>query len=162
MTLRVRDARPEDAEKLHALLHAAYEDRARRASEHVGALASSGGDDRPLTDTLERVRADVAEGLVLVAEDEEGRLVASVMLRRVANIRRLAVAPERKGEGLGGKMLEEAVARAAREGMTYAMLDTIPTHPWLPAFYRRHGFEDRCVERFPDGKDWLQLRRRLD
>lgn len=146
MTIRVRDARPEDAEALHALLHAAYEDR---------------GEDRPLVDTVDRVRADIEEGLVLVAEDTSGRLVASVMLRRVANVRRLAVAPTRKGEGLGGRMLDAAVARAETEGMTFAMLDTIPTHPWLPDFYRRHGFEDRCIERFPDGNDWLQLRRRL-
>ena len=146
MTLRVRDARPEDAEKLHALLHAAYKDR---------------GDDRPLTDSVERVRADIEEGLVLVAEDAGGRLVASVMLRRVANIRRLAVAPEAKGAGLGAQMLEAAVERARADGFTYAMLDTIPTHPWLPEFYRKHGFEERCLETFPDGNDWLQFRRRL-
>ena len=150
MTLRVRDARPEDAEEIHALLHAAYQDRED---------ASESG--RPLTDSVERVRADIEEGLVLVAEDAGGRLVASVMLRRVANIRRLAVAPERKGEGLGGEMLEAAIERAQREGMSVAMLDTIPTHPWLPDFYRKHGFEARCVERFPDGKDWLQFRRKI-
>lgn len=144
--LRVRDARPEDAQELHALLHAAYKDR---------------GEDRPLTDTVERVRADIEEGLVLVAEDDQGRLVASVMLRRVANIRRLAVAPGRKGEGLGGEMLEAAVERARRDGFTVAMLDTIPTHPWLPEFYRKHGFQERCMETFPDGNDWLQFRKRL-
>src|SRR5688500_11063190 len=125
MTLRVRDARPEDAEELHALLHSAYQDR---------------GDDRPLTDSVERVRADIEEGLVLVAEDAGGRLVASVMLRRVANIRRLAVAPDAKGAGLGAQMLEAAVDRAREDGFGYAMLDTIPTHPWLPEFYRKHGF----------------------
>lgn len=146
MTLRVRDARPEDAEELHALLHAAYKDR---------------GDDRPLTDSVERVRADIEEGLVLVAEDAGGRLVASVMLRRVANIRRLAVAPDAKGAGLGAQMLEAAVSRAREDGSSYAMLDTIPTHPWLPEFYRKHGFEERCLEKFPDGNEWLQFRRKL-
>ena len=86
MTMRVREARPEDAEELHTLLHAAYQDR---------------GDDRPLTDSVERVRADIE------------------------------------------------------------MLDTIPTHPWLPEFYRKHGFEERCLEKFPDGNEWLQFRRKL-
>lgn len=146
MTLRVREARPEDAEELHALLHAAYRDR---------------GDERPLRDSVERVRADIEEGLVLVAEDDAGRLVASVMLRRVANIRRLAVAPDAKGAGLGARMLEAAVDRARDDGFAYAMLDTIPTHPWLPEFYRKHGFEERCLEKFPDGNDWLQFRKRL-
>lgn len=159
--LSVRDARPDDAEALHALLHAAYKDRAQRASGRVGADASLGGDERPLTDTIDRVREDIREGLVLVAEDDVGKIVASVMLRRVANIRRLAVRPDRKGEGLGGAMLDAAVDRARRDGFAFAMLDTIPTHPWLPEMYRKHGFEERCLERFPDGNDWLQFRKRL-
>lgn len=146
MSLRVRDARPEDAEELHALLHAAYRDR---------------GEERPLTDTVERVRADINEGLVLVAEDDAGRLVASVMLRRIVNVRRLAVAPHRKGERLGARMLAAAEERARAEGFAWSMLDTIPTHPWLPDFYRKSGYEERCVERFPDGNDWVQFRKRL-
>lgn len=143
--LRVREARPEDADELHALLHAAYAERA----------------ERPLADTLETTRAHIREGLVLVAEDEAGRLVATVHLRKVVNIRRLAVLPAAKRRGLGGEMLEAAMERARADGFAWAMLDTIPTHPWLPDFYRAHGFEERCVERFPDGLEWVQFRKRL-
>lgn len=149
--VRVRDARPEDAPELHALYHAAY---AVHEDEHRPPQAA-------LKDSVDDVRASIEEGLVLVAEDASGRLVGSIMLRRVANLRRLAVAPGEKGRGLGGELLEAATARAKEEGMTVAMLDTIPTHPWLPAFYRKHGFEERCVERFPDGMEWLQFRRTL-
>lgn len=145
-TLRMRDARPEDAEALHAMRHAAYADR---------------GPERPLVDTLEDTLRDITDGLVLVAEDEAGRIVGSVHLRRVANVRRLAVAPDAKGEGVGAALLEAAVERARRDGFAYAMLDTLPDHPWLPEFYRRHGFEERCLERFPNGVDWLAFRRRL-
>ena len=148
---RIRDARPEDAAALHALYHAAY---AGREAEHATPHAA-------LADSLEDVRGFLDEGIVLVAEDDAGAMVGSVMLRRVANLRRLAVAPDRKGQGLGGALLDAAMARARKEGMTVAMLDTIPTHPWLPDFYRRHGFADRCVETFPDGARWLQLRRDL-
>ena len=149
--LRVREARADDAVELHALYHAAY---AEHQDPHRPPQAA-------LKDLVEDVQAYIAEGLVLVAEDEDGRLVGSVMLRRVANLRRLAVAPDRKGEGLGGALLEAALARAKEEGMTVAMLDTFPTHPWLPSFYRRHGFEERCVEVFPDGFEWLQFRKPL-
>jgi GNAT superfamily N-acetyltransferase len=148
---QVRDARPEDAEALHALYHAAY---AVHEDPHRPPQAA-------LKDSVADVRAYIAEGLVLVVEGEDGRLLGSIMLRRVANMRRLAVAPEAKGKGLGGALLEAAVARAREEGMTLAMLDTFPEHPWLAAFYRRHGFRDRCVEVFPDGARWLQLRRGL-
>jgi len=148
---RIRDARAEDAEALHALYHAAY-----GADEDA---------DRPpqvaLRDSLDDVRASIAEGIVLVAEDPSGALVGSVMLRRVANLRRLAVSPEAKRRGLGGELLEAALSRAKDEGMSVAMLDTIPTHPWLPDFYRAHGFEERCVETYPSGVEWLQLRRAL-
>ena len=146
MTVRMRNARPEDAEPLHAMLHHAYADR---------------GKERPLIDTIERVRADIQEGLVLVAEDSNGQIVGSVMLRRIVNIRRLAVTPEMKGEGLGAQLLDAALARAKEDGFAFAMLDTIPTHPWLPKFYRDHGFEERCMETFPDGAEWLQFRKPL-
>lgn len=149
--LRVRDARPEDAQELHALYHAAY---AVHEDAHRPAQAA-------LKDSVDDIRAYIEEGLVLVAEDEGGRLVGSVMLRRIANLRRLAVSPGEKGKGLGGELLEAAISRAKEEGMTVAMLDTIPTHPWLPDFYRKHGFEERCVETFPDGMTWLQFRRML-
>lgn len=164
--LRVRDARPEDADALHALYHAAYAVHALNASADASGPQHAAEDaHRPpqaaLKDSVDDVRAYIEEGLVLVAEDDEGRLVGSIMLRRVANLRRLAVAPEEKGRGLGGELLEAAMSRAKEEGMTVAMLDTFPTHPWLPKFYRGHGFEERCLETFPDGMQWMQFRKQI-
>lgn len=149
--VRVREARPEDAEALHRLYHAAY---ALHQDPHRPPVAA-------LRDTVEDVRAYVRDSTVLVAEDEQGNLVASVALRRIANLRRLAVAPGRKGEGLGGALLEMAVQRAADEGFEYAMLDTFSTHPWLPGFYARHGFQRRGVLRMDEGTEWVEFRRRL-
>lgn len=147
----MRPARVEDAEKLHALYHAAY---GVHEDPHRPPIAA-------LKDTVADVRAYIEEGGVLVAEDERGELVASVHARVLVNLRRLAVAPARKGEGLGGALLEAAMEEARRAGHAWAMLDTIPTHPWLPAFYRRHGFVERCLEKWPGGVEWLQFRRRL-
>lgn len=150
--LRLRDARPEDAEALHALYHAAY--------------APDEDPHRPpetrLTDTVEDVRGFLRDSHVLVAEDDHGRIVGSIGIRRIANLRRLAVSPDLKTNGLGGALLEAAMERAAKEGFVWAMLDTLPDHPWLPGFYRKHGFEPRCLEEFPSGARWLQFRKRLD
>lgn len=66
-----------------------------------------------------------------------------------------------EGEGLGAALLDGAVERAAGEGFELAMLDTFATRPWLPGFYARHGFVERCVERFADGTEWRQFRKRL-
>lgn len=148
---RVRDARPEDAEEILALYHAAYSPLNDPHRPPVAGLA----------DTLEDVRAYLRDMRVLVAEDADGRIVATVAVRRIANVRRLAVRPDAKGRGLGAALLEAAVDAARDEGFEVAMLDTLDDHPWLPDFYRRHGFEDRCVEHWPDGMRWLQLRRRL-
>lgn len=148
--IRLRDARPEDAEALHALYHAAYhpdQDPHRT---------------RPLKDTVEDVRGYLREHALLVAEDEAtGALLATVQLRAIANVRRLAVSPDAKGLGLGSALLDAALARAADDAFDLAELDTQPDHPWLAPFYARHGFEVRGVEELADGSRWLVMRKRL-
>ena len=148
--VRLRDARPEDAEALHALYRAAYhpdQDPHRT---------------RPLKDTRDDVRGYLREHAVLVAEDEKtGALLGTIHLRAIANVRRLAVAPEAKGTGLGSALMDAALERAAADGFDLAELDTQPDHPWLAAFYGRHGFEVRGIEELPDGGQWLVMRKRL-
>ena len=145
-SMRIRDATPDDVEALHALAHAAYAQRG----------------ERPLPDTPDDWRAFLRDSRVLVAEDDEGRIVGTVGVRRIADVRRLAVAPEAKGKGVGSALLEAALDAARDEGFVLAELGTIPGHAWLPDFYRRHGFADRCTQVMPDGTEWLILRRRLD
>jgi len=147
--VRLRDANPADADALHALYHAAYapdEDPFRR---------------KPIRDTRDDVRSYLSERAVLVAEDPQGALVATAHLRAIANLRRVAVHPERKGEGLGAAMVKAAVARARAERFDFVELDTQHDHPWLPGFYRRHGFVERGVETMADGSRWLVMRQRL-
>lgn len=146
--VRLRDATSADAEALLALYRAAYappEDPFRK---------------KPLADTLDDVRGYLREGKILVAESSEG-IVASAHLRSIANLRRLAVHPERKGEGLGAAMVEAALARARADRFGFVELDTQDGHPWLPAFYVRHGFVERGVETMPDGTRWLVMRQRI-
>lgn len=150
--VRVRDATPADADALHALYHAAY----APAEDPFRAKAGV-----PLKDTVEDVRGYTREHAVLVAEDERGAFLGSVHVRALANVRRLAVAPGHKGAKLGSLLLEAALERAKTDGFDYAELDTFGEHPWLPAFYRRHGFVERGVETMADGSRWLVMRKRL-
>jgi GNAT superfamily N-acetyltransferase len=150
--LRLRRATRDDAPALLALYRAAY-------SVHEDPHRPPTGG---LKDSLEDVRGYVEREVVLVAVHEAtGALVASVALRRIANVRRLAVAPDRKGQGVGAAMLEAAADEARAEGFDLAMLTTFDAHPWLPAFYERHGFEAYSVERSKDGNVWRQMRRWL-
>ena len=148
---RLRDGTPADADALHSLYHAAY-----------GAGQDSHRDNKgaPLKDTLADVRSFLEEHAVLVAEDADG-LAATVALRSIANIRRLAVRPGLKGARIGSAMLDASRERARADGFDFAMLETFDDHPWLSPFYQRHGFEQRGIETFPDGSRWLVMRQRL-
>jgi GNAT superfamily N-acetyltransferase len=147
----IRDATDEDAPAIHALYVAAYSPESDPSRSSLA----------PLRDTVEDVRAYVRDSRVLVLEDTEGRIVATAAVRRVANVRRLAVMPEAKGAGLGAAMLDAALDAARDEGFEVAQLETPEAHPWLAAFYSRHGFEARGVETTADGSAWRVMRKRL-
>ena len=149
--MRIREATLDDAEAIHALNHAAY---SVHNDPHRPPLAA-------LKDTLDDVRGYVRDSTVLVAEDDAGRIVGTVALRRVANVRRLAVAPDAKENGLGATLLKAAVERGRKEGFEVAELDTMAGHPWLPGFYERHGFAERGLLRMKDGTEWVAMRRKL-
>lgn len=151
MQPRIREATEHDAEALHRLYHEAYSVHSDPHRAPIGGLR----------DTVDDVRAYIRDSTVLVAENEKGEIVATCATRRIANIRRLAVAPGAKGAGLGALMLEAAVQRASEDGFEVAQLETIRGHPWLSQFYERHGFELRGVERMSNDLEWLVMRRKL-
>ncbi len=82
--------------------------------------------------------------LALVAE-EDGAVVGHIMIsyvtlqgdeaRQVLSLAPVAVAPERQGEGIGGALIREAVARADALGEPLVVLQG------HPAYYPRFGFE---------------------
>ena len=58
-----------------------------------------------------------------------------------AVIHDLVVLKDRRGEGLGSAMLEEAVAEAGRIGAKVVRLSAEPSS-WLEEWYKRHGFQE--------------------
>ncbi len=132
--MQFRRAGLEDAEVLQALLHRAY-----------AANAATGFNFTAATTDLALVHETIATAETWLLE-AEGRLLGTVTLRRQASsINWLAVDPPAQGQGLGARLLAFAEARARQCGRRTIQLDTPVTHPWLPAFYQRHGFRRQRV-----------------
>lgn len=103
--LVIQPAAPVEAEALLALQRLSYQGEARRYEDD--ALP-------PLTQTLDALRADIREGVVLVARlgDE---LIGSVRARRagdVLKVGKLLVHPSRRHVGLGTRLLTAIEAHA--------------------------------------------------
>lgn len=115
--------------------------RARRAHrgdvQAVHALiASYAAEGILLPRTEDNVRQHVSSFLVL---EEKSKVIGCVSLETygtdLAEIRSLAVGPDFRGRGLGGNLVEFALAEARRKQIARVFA---VTH--APAFFIRHGF----------------------
>jgi putative acetyltransferase len=62
--------------------------------------------------------------------------------RAVAEIKRMYVAPEARGRGVGGRIVAALEAEAVRLGFSRLVLETGPRQPEAIAIYRRAGFSE--------------------
>lgn len=92
---------------------------------------------------------------VWVARDEGGSAVACGALRRhgggVGEVKRMYTIPARRGEGIGGLILDRIESRAREEGLRRLVLETGHVHHAAYRVYERGGFT-RCgpVLDYPD------------
>ena len=106
-----------------------------------------------------------ADTTVFIAR-EGGRAVACGALRRhgdgVGEVKRMYTRPEMQGRGIGGKILDEIMALARREGITKLVLETGDRHPAAWRVYERGGFT-RCgpVLDYPDSQWSVFYEKRL-
>jgi N-acetylglutamate synthase-like GNAT family acetyltransferase len=126
--LRARKARLSDAAAIHAL------------------IASYAAEGILLPRTEVNVREQVSKFLVL---EEKGKIAGCVSLENygadLAEIRSLAVSPEIRGRGLGGRLVEFALAEARRKRIARVFA---VTH--APQFFVRHGFAASSRHALPE------------
>lgn len=83
-------------------------------------------------------------GCLFLARDSFGRAVGCVGVRPImpdgcCEMKRLYVAPEGRGFGLGRRLVEAVIAEAVRIGYREMRLDTLPTMSGAIALYERTG-----------------------
>ncbi len=90
--------------------------------------------------------AEINAAGILVAE-VDGQIVGYISTRvdpssRIGGIPNFAVLPEFQQRGIGRRLLEEAVAYLAAQGMTYARIETLDQNDVGAHFYPDFGFEE--------------------
>ncbi len=90
--------------------------------------------------------ADINAAGILVAE-VDGRIVGYVTTRvdkaaGIGGIPNFAVLPEFQQRGIGHRLLEEAVAYFAAEGLSYARIETLDQNDVGAHFYPDFGFRE--------------------
>jgi len=117
----------------------------------------------PLTQTLEEVESELVENLGCVALDGH-RVVGAARARLDGDlllVGRIAIAPDRAGEGIGSKLLAAVEARGAEAGATEAELFTGSLSEANLRLYEREGYLE--TQRVPgdDGTEQVFMRKRL-
>ena len=99
----------------------------------------------------ERLAAMMQKGEILIAENEEGELLASIYTERRGNrgyLGMLAVDPSHQRGGLGQQMLAAAEDRFRTQGCEAIDISVLSLRPELPRIYRRYGFVETGTEEF--------------
>jgi predicted N-acetyltransferase YhbS len=92
----------------------------------------------------ERLAATMEEGEILIAEDSDGRLLASIYMERRGThgyLGLLAVDPTMQGRGLGRTLIEAAESRFRAVGMEAVEILVLSPRTDLPPLYRKLGYE---------------------
>ena len=120
----------EDAGEVLTLQRAAYVSEAMAYDQFLP----------PLHETLDEVREVLRRtDVTVLGIRDNGRLIGMVRLLPGGEIGRLAVAPDRQGEGLGSLLLREVIARSPGEAL---WLFTGEHSEGNLRLYRRLGFEE--------------------
>lgn len=142
MTAGIRPVRADEHDAVHAVVAAAFE--GEQVADLVDALREAGRVE------VELVAVDGGEvvghvGLERCWVDDEELLVEALTLSP------LSVAPDRQGEGIGGRLIEAALDAARNRNEPYVFLEG------APGYYTRHGFgpaRDHGFERPSDRIPW--------
>jgi GNAT superfamily N-acetyltransferase len=135
----LREARPEDAEAVAALVNAAF----RVESFFIDGDRTSAAEIRGLLDG----------GSFLLAEDGEGRLAGCVYVDRRGPrgyFGLLAVDPGRQRSGLGRRLVAAAEEHCRQGGCAHVDIQVVNLREELPPFYRGLGYVESGSAPFPE------------
>ena len=96
-----------------------------------------------LSESPETVAADFATGGGLLLRDDDGRLLGACRVRPLGTawvVRRCAVDPSYRKQGLGRRLVDEAAAWAVDEGALHLHVGVRDALPGNRAFWERQGF----------------------
>jgi ribosomal protein S18 acetylase RimI-like enzyme len=105
-------------------------------------------------------------GALLLARPADGAAVGCVGLRPIepagcCEMKRLYVAPQARGFGLGERLVDAVLREAERLGYAEMRLDTLPSMAAAVALYRRAGFEPMAPYYYNPVAGTLFMRRPL-
>lgn len=148
--LQMRRAAPAEAPLVQGLLHRAY-----------AANAAAGFNFTAAKVDLEQVREMISseETYLLMAD---GAACGTITLRSDGKPVWFGVSPELQGRGYGARLLAFAEERARQKGWESLVGYTPMSHPWLPAFYQRHGYRPvGTVHEVGKNYDWVLMAKAL-
>lgn len=136
--MHLRAAALEDADRLAALINAAY-----RVEDFfkIGDRIDARG-----------VRLEMTRGRFLVLEDDAG-MAGCVYLEvrgEIGYFGLLSVDPARQGQGLGTTLLHTAEEFCRGAGCRMMEILVVNLRTELPPYYRRHGYTEVATRPFPD------------
>lgn len=146
MTIAVRRADLDtEAEEISKLL-VDYMTAALRELHETFGVEDSPTDVSTLRDSLEEYR-DPAKALFVAQDGASGALVGVAGLRTlepgVVEVKRMYVAPERRGLRVGSELLDRLLEEAGRMGARTVRLDTVRFMADAQRLYRSRGFVER-------------------
>lgn len=136
LPVRIRAARAEDMAAMIPVVNAAF--------DFEDFLEGSRTDE-------ERMAGMMATGEFLVAEDDSGRVIASVYTEvrgERGYFGMLAVDPRRQRTGVGSAMIEAAEDHCRRRGCRWMDIIVLNVRSELLPFYRRLGYVETRTEEF--------------
>jgi len=152
--IRIRGIRPEDAGEVLTIQRAAFVQEA---------LIYRSVDMPPLTQTLDELHAELEDNLGSVALDGS-RIIGAVRAVRDGDlllIGRLAIAPDRQGDGIGSRLLAAVEATGRDAGATTAELFTGSLSEANLRLYERDGYVETERVATDDGIEQVFLRKPL-
>jgi ribosomal-protein-alanine N-acetyltransferase len=109
---------------------------------------------------------DAETGRSTATVGDDGRVVGYVVADRIPNhgepighVKDIAVADERRGEGVGTKLLQQALTRLAQAGVASVKLEVREANDGAQSLYRRFGFDSqgRVPRYYSNGEDAIVM-----